>query len=88
MRQVVVSAQTKNFPFAVTSYDENGEKVAFNQTSTFVVGAGGFGGKRSSDNSFPTYKHPDRPADAVLEERTSVDQVRHNVGSSSVLGCS
>ena len=34
---------------AVNSYDENNDLVAYNQFSTFVVGSGGFGGKRSSD---------------------------------------
>ena len=33
----------------VESFDESGELICFNQFSTFVVGAGGFGGKRSSD---------------------------------------
>ena len=33
----------------VESFDELGELICFNQFSTFVVGAGGFGGKRSSD---------------------------------------
>jgi len=59
----------------VTSYDAEGEKVAFNQLITFVVGAGGFGGKRSSDKAYSTQKPPSRSADSVLEERTSIDQV-------------
>ena len=33
----------------VHTYDENKQLLAFNQFSTFVVGAGGFGGKRASD---------------------------------------
>ena len=43
--------------------------------STFVVGAGGFGGKRSSDKAYPTQKHPNRQPDSVFEEKTSIDQV-------------
>lgn len=59
----------------MTSYDENGEKVCFNQISTFVVGAGGFGGKRSSDKIIPTATVPNRQPDSCVEEKTSVDQV-------------
>ena len=59
----------------MTSYDEDGEKVAFNQLSTFVVGAGGFGGKRSSDKAYPTQKAPNREPDSSMEEKTSIDQV-------------
>lgn len=59
----------------MTSYDEKGEKVCFNQTSTFVVGAGGFGGKRSSDKIIPTEKAPNRSPDNSMEEKTSIDQV-------------
>ncbi|XP_067952015.1 peroxisomal multifunctional enzyme type 2-like [Watersipora subatra] len=58
----------------MTSYDEDGEKVAFNQLSTFVVGAGGFGGKRSSDKAYPTQKAPNREPDSSMEEKTSIDQ--------------
>ena len=61
--------------FTVTCYDAHGEKVALNQMSTFVVGAGGFGGKRSSDKAYPTQKHPNRQPDSVFEEKTSIDQV-------------
>jgi len=33
----------------VDSFDETGERVFYNQFVTFVVGAGGFRGKRSTD---------------------------------------
>lgn len=34
----------------VESFDESGDLVAFNQFTIFMVGAGGFGGKRDSPN--------------------------------------
>lgn len=45
----------------VETFDEKNEKVAFNQFSTFVVGAGKFGGKRNSDEAKPTANPPKRP---------------------------
>ena len=35
--------------FLVETFDEEGNKIFFNQFVTFVVGSGGFRGKRSSD---------------------------------------
>ena len=32
----------------VETFDESGEQICFNQFTTFAVGAGGFGGKRTS----------------------------------------
>jgi len=54
--------------------DEAKEKVLTCQWSIFVVGAGGFGGKRTSDHIVPTVEAPKRPADASLEYKTSIDQ--------------
>ncbi|XP_072050922.1 peroxisomal multifunctional enzyme type 2-like isoform X3 [Amphiura filiformis] len=58
----------------VHSYDENKELVAYNQFSTFVVGSGGFGGKRASDKIKATVKAPKRAPNASMKETTSADQ--------------
>ncbi|XP_070541953.1 peroxisomal multifunctional enzyme type 2-like [Ptychodera flava] len=58
----------------IKTYDEKNELLFTNQFTTFVVGAGGFGGKRNSDKAKPTVKPPSREPDAVIEEKTSVDQ--------------
>jgi 3-hydroxyacyl-CoA dehydrogenase/3a,7a,12a-trihydroxy-5b-cholest-24-enoyl-CoA hydratase len=54
------------------SYDEDGELLAINEVTTFVRGAGGWGGDRgpSADVNVP----PDRAPDAVLEDKTSDSQ--------------
>ncbi|GCC24539.1 peroxisomal multifunctional enzyme type 2 [Chiloscyllium punctatum] len=48
--------------------------VCYNQFSIFVVGAGGFGGKRTSDKVKVTRNPPNRPPDAVMSDVTSVNQ--------------
>ncbi|XP_042304608.1 peroxisomal multifunctional enzyme type 2 isoform X2 [Sceloporus undulatus] len=48
--------------------------VCYNQFSVFIVGAGGFGGKRSSEKSKVTVNPPNRPPDAVATDVTTVDQ--------------
>ncbi|XP_048383621.2 peroxisomal multifunctional enzyme type 2 isoform X1 [Stegostoma tigrinum] len=48
--------------------------VCYNQFSIFVVGAGGFGGKRTSDKVKVTKNPPNRPPDAIVSDITSVDQ--------------
>ncbi|MBL8601639.1 MAG: SDR family NAD(P)-dependent oxidoreductase [Myxococcales bacterium] len=55
----------------VRSYEEDGELLAINELSTFVRGAGGFGGERGPSNEITP---PDRAPDAVIEEKTSEDQ--------------
>ncbi|XP_071997246.1 peroxisomal multifunctional enzyme type 2 [Engystomops pustulosus] len=50
------------------------ELICYNQFSVFVVGAGGFGGKRSSTKAKATANPPNRPPDAVVSDVTSVDQ--------------
>ena len=49
-------------------YDERGAEVAFNQSSMFIRGIGGFGGQRgpSGEINVP----PDRPPDAVERQKT------------------
>ncbi|KAJ7335672.1 hypothetical protein JRQ81_013613 [Phrynocephalus forsythii] len=50
------------------------ELLCYNQFAVFVVGAGGFGGKRSSEKAKPPVSPPNRPPDAVATDVTSVDQ--------------
>ncbi|KAJ0019684.1 hypothetical protein NQD34_007253 [Periophthalmus magnuspinnatus] len=50
------------------------ELICFNQYSVFVVGAGGFGGKRSSDKARPPVAPPKRAPDAVMVDSTTRDQ--------------
>ncbi|MGE0403432.1 MAG: SCP2 sterol-binding domain-containing protein, partial [Kofleriaceae bacterium] len=54
------------------TYDESGDEIVRNETATFVRGAGGWGGDRgpSADVNVP----PDRPADKVLEDKTTENQ--------------
>lgn len=58
--------------FAITSVDEDGNEVAYNEMTSFVKGAGGWGGERgpSADINVP----PDRAPDAVIEEKTDPNQ--------------
>lgn len=49
--------------------------MAFNQFVTFVVGAGNFGGKRdSTEHVKPHSEKFSRQPDAVVEEKTTIDQ--------------
>ncbi|XP_008416476.1 peroxisomal multifunctional enzyme type 2 [Poecilia reticulata] len=50
------------------------ELVCYNQFSVFVVGAGRFGGKRSSDKAKAPLPPPKRAPDAVVIESTTGDQ--------------
>ncbi|XP_076102717.1 peroxisomal multifunctional enzyme type 2-like [Mytilus galloprovincialis] len=58
----------------VEIFNEKKEKIAYNQFSTFIVGAGKFGGKRSSDKARNTANPPSRAPDASMSEKTSIDQ--------------
>ncbi|KAH9524754.1 hypothetical protein Btru_027728 [Bulinus truncatus] len=60
--------------YNVESYDEKNEKVAFSQYTTFVVGIGNFGGRKTSSEAKPLVVVPGRTPDAVKQEKTSVDQ--------------
>ena len=66
------------FFILVETFNEKKEKVAFNQFSIFVVGAGNFGGKRASDSIIAPVDPPKRSPDASMSEKTSVDQVGRN----------
>ncbi|XP_072925311.1 peroxisomal multifunctional enzyme type 2 [Hemitrygon akajei] len=57
----------------VHTYNE-GDLVCYNQFSVFVVGAGGFGGKKTSDKIKVIVQPPNRPPDAVVSDTTSIDQ--------------
>ncbi|KAG8011790.1 Peroxisomal multifunctional enzyme type 2 [Nibea albiflora] len=50
------------------------ELVSYNQFAVFVVGAGGFGGKRTSDKAKPSLPPPKRAPDAVVIDSTTRDQ--------------
>uniref|UniRef100_F6ZEV4 Peroxisomal multifunctional enzyme type 2 n=1 Tax=Ornithorhynchus anatinus TaxID=9258 RepID=F6ZEV4_ORNAN len=59
--------------FDVTTYHEK-ELICYNQFSLFVIGSGGFGGKRTSEKVKPSLPVPDRPPDAVCYDVTSLNQ--------------
>ena len=63
----------------IDSFDESGDKIAFNQFTTFVQKAGGFGGKRTSDKAINPVNPPKRAPDAVVTEKTGIDQVGSNL---------
>uniref|UniRef100_T1GNQ5 Uncharacterized protein n=1 Tax=Megaselia scalaris TaxID=36166 RepID=T1GNQ5_MEGSC len=57
------------------SYDSNGEYIVKNQSATFVLGAGKFGGKKTPSPAYiPVVPTPNRPADATITYTTSKDQ--------------
>lgn len=58
--------------FGVSSVDEAGEEVVYNEMSAFVKGAGGWGGDRGPSTEINT--PPDRAPDAVIEEKTDPNQ--------------
>jgi 3-hydroxyacyl-CoA dehydrogenase/3a,7a,12a-trihydroxy-5b-cholest-24-enoyl-CoA hydratase len=57
---------------AISSTDESGEEIAYNEFTTFVRGAGGWGGDRgpTGDSNTP----PAREPDVVIEEKTHDNQ--------------
>ncbi|KAJ9579803.1 hypothetical protein L9F63_004549, partial [Diploptera punctata] len=56
------------------TYDDNGEKVAHLQVTTFAVGMKGVTSKRTSPHNIPTADPPQRPPDASVSQKTSEDQ--------------
>jgi (3R)-3-hydroxyacyl-CoA dehydrogenase / 3a,7a,12a-trihydroxy-5b-cholest-24-enoyl-CoA hydratase / enoyl-CoA hydratase 2 len=57
------------------SYDPSGKQVIRNQSATFVVGAGNFGGKsKPSPDVIPTQAAPDRSPDFTVDVKTDANQ--------------
>lgn len=56
----------------IHSVDEHGEEIAFNQTSVFLRGIGGFGGARGPSGKINL--PPERPPDVVHEDQTLPNQ--------------
>ncbi len=56
----------------ITTTDESGEEIAYNEISTFVRGAGGWGGERGPSGDINLA--PERGPDAVIEEKTDLNQ--------------
>lgn len=57
---------------AVTTTDESGEELVYNEITSFVRGAGGWGGERGSSEEVNV--PPAREPDAVIEERIEPKQ--------------
>jgi (3R)-3-hydroxyacyl-CoA dehydrogenase / 3a,7a,12a-trihydroxy-5b-cholest-24-enoyl-CoA hydratase / enoyl-CoA hydratase 2 len=57
---------------AITSFDDDGNELIYNELSTFVRGAGGWGGDRGPSAEINVA--PDRKPDAVVEEKISESQ--------------
>lgn len=55
---------------------ENEEKLSTGQMSIFIVGAGGFKGKRTSIFNIPTVDPPTRNPDVTIMQQTNIDQVK------------
>lgn len=53
----------------------DGEQLSTGQISIFVIGAGGFQGKRTSSHTIPTVDPPARKPDRTVTQQTSIDQV-------------
>lgn len=63
------------FLFLADTFNESNQLVMRTQWSIFLVGAGGFGGQRNTDKGVKVLPSPKRQPDAVIEEKTSIDQV-------------
>ena len=72
LKQAYDKAPNAVVTFAISSTDESGEEIIYNEMTAFVKGAGGWGGDRgpSADINVP----PDRAPDAVIEEKTDANQ--------------
>jgi hypothetical protein len=65
-----------NLQFLVDLYNnKTNKKLAFLQSATFQVGAGGFNGPRTNSGEIKAQPVPQRAPDHVAEEPTSPDQV-------------
>ncbi len=57
---------------AITTFDESGNELCYNELTSFVRGAGGWGGERGPSAEINVA--PDRAPDAVIEEKTHANQ--------------
>ncbi len=57
---------------AISSKDESGEEIIYNEMTAFVRGAGGWGGERGASPEINV--PPQREPDAVIEEKTDINQ--------------
>ncbi|XP_076633275.1 peroxisomal multifunctional enzyme type 2 [Colletes latitarsis] len=51
-----------------------GDKLSTGQMSVYIIGSGGFQGKRTSSNIIPTIEPPNRQPDVSVTQQTSYDQ--------------
>ncbi|SFI00449.1 3-hydroxyacyl-CoA dehydrogenase / 3a,7a,12a-trihydroxy-5b-cholest-24-enoyl-CoA hydratase [Collimonas sp. OK307] len=58
--------------YSVSSKDESGEELIYNEMTAFVKGAGGWGGDRGPSTAVNV--PPSREPDAVIEEKTDANQ--------------
>ncbi|XP_050514402.1 peroxisomal multifunctional enzyme type 2 isoform X1 [Diabrotica virgifera virgifera] len=58
----------------VETFDNNGNLICRNQIVSFAVGAGNFGGPRTSAKLVPCQDKPNRSPDASLSHKTNLDQ--------------
>ncbi|KAL6228847.1 hypothetical protein BDW75DRAFT_246266 [Aspergillus navahoensis] len=61
----------------ITKDAASGEELFYNESTVFVRGSGGFGGVKAGSDRGPAtvlHKPPQRAPDAVVEQKTSVDQ--------------
>lgn len=76
--KVIDVMDKKSGAVVVTScetFDENDNILVINQSSTFIVGAGNFGGKKTpSKEVIPALPAPNRTPDSAIKYKTSVDQ--------------
>ncbi|GFR18537.1 hypothetical protein TNCT_362401 [Trichonephila clavata] len=59
---------------AEDTFNEDNKLVMRTEWTIFLVGAGNFGGKRSTEKGKKVQPPPNRKPDAVIEEKTSIDQ--------------
>lgn len=74
-RNIVFRKILRNFFVAAETFDQNDNLLAKVQMSTFIIGAGNFGGKsKASDDVIGTVAPPTRSPDASVQLKTIPDQ--------------